>query len=283
MAMLYLHNILNGVWLIDPDYANNYLPLVAAYMRGEIPKSDNTTKERFLSFYNKSADDSFYSDISDVSDVPSGSVGIIDISGAMTKHDQACGPRGMVSKADALRKLYAADNIEGIILKIESGGGEDSAMSVLLEALSERNKGVVAFVDDMACSAAYGIASGCDFIVANSEKARVGSIGTYITISDYTEYWKQQGIRIIDVYASLSKDKNREFHEAIEGNVEPLRKIVDRYCSDFIETVRRNRLGIISDDIKRWSTGKTFFADEALDLGLIDKIDSFQNTLNYFV
>ena len=33
--MLYLHNIINGVWLIDPDYANNYLPLVAAFMRGE--------------------------------------------------------------------------------------------------------------------------------------------------------------------------------------------------------------------------------------------------------
>lgn len=278
--MLYLHNIINGIWLIDPDYAANYLPLIAAYMRGEIPQSGNRTKERFLSFYHKSSDGSSYSD---VSDVPSGTVGIIEISGAITKHDQECGPRGMVSKANALRELYAADNIEGVILKIESGGGEGNAMSVMLEALSERNKGVVAFVDDMACSAAYGIASGCDVIVANSEKARIGSIGTYITISDYTDYWKQQGIRMIDVYASQSKDKNSEYFQAIDGNLEPLRKIADRYNSDFIESVRQNRSDKLSDNQKLWSTGKAFFADEALKIGLIDNIDTFQNTLNYFV
>jgi len=274
--MLYLHNIINGVWLIDPDYANNYLPLVAAFMRGERFDSSVRKNESFISFFQNGT-------VCSDDDIPLNSVAVINISGAITKYDQDCGPSGMISKSNVLRKFYSNDNIIGIILKIDSGGGEGNAMRVMQDAVIDRNKPVVAFIDDMACSAAYGIASGCDVIVANSATARIGSIGTYITVSDYTKYWEQQGIRLIDVYASQSKDKNSAYYEALKGNLEPIRAIANRYNSDFIETVQRNRSEKLAENLNLWSTGKVFFADEALKIGLIDSIDSFQNTLNYFV
>jgi signal peptide peptidase SppA len=276
MAMLYLHNIINGVWLIDPDYANNYLPLVAAFMRGERFDSSVRETESFVSVYHNET-------VCSDDEIPLNSVAVINISGAITKYDQDCGPSGMISKSNVLRKFFLNDNIKGVILKIDSGGGEGNAMRVMQDAIIDRNKPVIAFIDDLACSAAYGIASGCDVIVANSSTARVGSIGTYITVSDYTKYWEQQGIRLIDVYASQSKDKNSAYYEALKGNLEPIRAIADRYNSNFIETVKRNRSEKLAEDINSWSTGKVFFADEALKIGLIDSIDSFKNTLNYFV
>jgi signal peptide peptidase SppA len=274
--MLYLHNIINGVWLIDPDYANNYLPLVAAFMRGERFDSSVRETESFVSVYHNET-------VCSDDEIPLNSVAVINISGAITKYDQDCGPSGMISKSNVLRKFFLNDNIKGVILKIDSGGGEGNAMRVMQDAIIDRNKPVIAFIDDLACSAAYGIASGCDVIVANSSTARVGSIGTYITVSDYTKYWEQQGIRLIDVYASQSKDKNSAYYEALKGNLEPIRAIADRYNSNFIETVKRNRSEKLAEDINSWSTGKVFFADEALKIGLIDSIDSFKNTLNYFV
>jgi signal peptide peptidase SppA len=276
MAMLYLHNIINGVWLIDPDYANNYLPLVAAFMRGERFDSSVRETESFVSVYHNET-------VCSDGEIPLNSVAVINISGAITKYDQDCGPSGMISKSNVLRKFFLNDNVKGVILKIDSGGGEGNAMRVMQDAIIDRNKPVIAFIDDLACSAAYGIASGCDVIVANSSTARVGSIGTYITVSDYTKYWEQQGIRLIDVYASQSKDKNSAYYEALKGNLEPIRAIADRYNSDFIETVKLNRSEKLAEDINSWSTGKVFFADEALKIGLIDSIDSFKNTLNYFV
>ena len=128
-------------------------------------------------------------------------------------------------KSNILERCYANKNIKGVVLKIDSGGGSGDAMRLMADTISDRNKPVVAFIDDNACSAAYGIASGCDIVVANSNTAYVGSIGTYISIADYTEYLKKEGISIIEVYATASKDKNIEVREALKGNVAPVRKL----------------------------------------------------------
>jgi hypothetical protein len=46
--------------------------------------------------------------------------------------------------------------------------------------------------------------------------------------------------------------------------------------------IENNRKGNLSSVKAAWSTGKDFFADEAIQLGLIDSIDTFNNVLNYF-
>ena len=33
--MLFLHNIVNSVWMIEPGFAANYLPLVTDYLSGK--------------------------------------------------------------------------------------------------------------------------------------------------------------------------------------------------------------------------------------------------------
>lgn len=189
----------------------------------------------------------------------------------------------MTVKANLLRRCYANDNIKGIVLNVDSGGGEGMAMRLMAEAINERNKGVIGFVDDYACSAAYGILAACDVIVANSEQARIGSIGTYITIADYTKYFEKQGIKLTDVYASDSTEKNIEYREAIKGNTKPVQEIANRFNDYFLNHVETSRDDKLLSDKKSWGTGKVFFAKEAMDLGLIDEIDSFQNILNYFV
>ena len=88
---------------------------------------------------------------------------------------------------------------------------------ILQEAINSRNKPVVAFCNDFVASAAYGIASCCDKIVANSNVCRIGSVGTYMTIVDTSEYYAKMGIKLIDIYASKSTDKNQEFQKALQG------------------------------------------------------------------
>jgi ClpP class serine protease len=232
--------------------------------------------ENFLSIYN--GYDSRYH-IRELKDAPENSIAVINVCGAITKHDQYSGNDGMQSKAEVLRYCYTNTNIAGVVLKIDSGGGEGMAMRLMCEAISERNKQVVAFIDDFACSAAYGIASACDHIVANSEQARIGSLGTYLTIADYAKFYEMKGIKLIEIYATASTDKNKEYYEALKGNLEPLRKVADQFNESFLASIEKNREGKLSSGRDVWGTGKVWFAEEALQLGLIDEINSFQNVI----
>lgn len=285
--MIFLHGIFNQVWMMDAAYAANYLPLVVSYIKGNNAevKQERTFSDSFRIAVasNQGYELSDYGSISSPEDAPAGSIAVINITGAITKHDQECGPAGMQTKSNLLRRCYANQNIKGILLNIDSGGGSGDAMRLMAETISERNKPVIAFIDDNACSAAYGIASACDYVVANNTLAYVGSIGTYLSIVDYTEYFKKEGINLIEVYASASKDKNAEVREAIKGNTEPLRKLADRFNEAFIQSIEKNRSGKLTAGREAWGTGKLLHAEDALKLGLIDEINTFSNTLNSFV
>lgn len=283
--MLHKHGILSNVWLMEEQFASNYLPLVIAYLKGNSQPVESK-KENFLRLSVNSSTGYEISEYgSDVKpeDAPEDSIAIIDINGVIEKHDQSCGPAGMITKSRILQRCYNNNNIKGIVLNIDSGGGSGLGMRLFAETMANRNKPIVAFVSDMAASAAYGIACGADVIVANSEYAWVGSIGTYMTAVSYAEKFKKEGIDIVEVYATAAKDKNQDIKQALQGNLKPLREVVDNYNEMFLSMVETNRKDKLTKDRSVWGTGKMYFAPEAIELGLIDNIDSFSNILNYFV
>jgi ClpP class serine protease len=292
--MLALHGIINKVWAIDEGFALNYLPIIGSWLKNEptqaaSPREAAEDHEKFgLRIIPVSAISATPYKVSEwgyksaPEQAPKDSIAIIDINGVMTKYDQDCGPAGMQTKSDLLSRCFANDFITGIILNVDSGGGEAGSMFLLAETLKKRNKPVIGFANDFACSAAYGILSACDLIIANSEICRVGSIGTYLTLADFSAYYEKLGIKITDIYASASTEKNSEFKQAIQGNVEPLRKMIDVINNKFHALVTSGRGDKLTGDKEVWSKGKTMFATEAKAIGLIDKIDSFDNVLNYF-
>jgi ClpP class serine protease len=279
--------------MIEEGFASNYLPLIANFLQGKTagnPKSSSDEKKEytsdngvlFASVKNGAYEISDYEGYRSPKDAPEDSVALISIIGSITKHDQNCGPAGMKTKSGILTQCYANPNIKGIVLIIDSGGGEGMACRLLQETISHRNKGIAAFVEDFACSAAYGIASACDTITLNSEMARVGSIGTYLTIADFTEYYKKIGINLIEIYASKSTDKNQDYYEAIKGNKKPLEAVCDKFNENFITSIANFRKGRISEEQSKWNTGKVFFAKEAINLGLADEISTLEQVINYF-
>lgn len=110
------------------------------------------------------------------------------------------------------------------------------------------------FFVDMCCSAAYWLASSGN-IVANSKLSVIGSIGVITGYHEDDKKWKQ-------VRSSASPDKAilpEENEEAyVSENLDPIYNV-------FEEHVTSNR------DIKEEAlTGKAYYPDEALKLGLIN-------------
>lgn len=291
--MLFLHRILNSIWFIDRQTAENYLPLITSYINGK-PMAASASPEvgseitlntfegsaiRELA-YNPDQEDGSETDF--IRSAPENSILTIGITDAITKYDQACGPRGMNSLSKYMRAAYATPNVNGVVLKIDSGGGEGNAMRMFVETISERNKPVIAFIDDFAASAAYGIAAACDLVTANSTTARIGSIGCYMTVADYSERFAKAGIKITDVYARQSTEKNKDYRDAIAGNTKAVEDIATVFCESFLAQVEKDRAGKLTAGREVWGTGRMFFATEARELGLIDNIDTYENFLNYF-
>ena len=294
--MLALHNILNGIWSIDRDFAANFLPLVSSYLKSEnhpafrsqTDKNGNEITERngvsTMVIKNGIFQVSEYGGWSAPEDAPKNSIAIININGAITKYDQSCGPAGMATKSDLAIRCANNPNIIGVGFKIDSGGGETRAMRLMNDTINQINSKVPtgAFIDDAAYSAAAGIATACNFRMANNSDAGIGSFGTYATIVDYSKYYEAMGINILEIYADASSDKNQPFIQALKGNDKLLKELINQVNESFLSMVETNLGNQLKADRKDWATGKTFFASEAMDMGLINAIGSFDEFINSF-
>ena len=182
---------------------------------------------------------------------------------------------GAMEQTEALRALYADDSISGIVLQINSGGGEKQAGDIWAQAISERNKPVVAFAYT-AASAAYRAASNTDEILAYSDMAEVGSIGVMTSVD--MGFLKEYAAYVMDIYGDGAPNKNEEFRAALQGDFGPLKARVTRLTEQFHEQVRAARpLKGSASKIQETLSGKMFQAVDAKQRGLIDAIGTLQD------
>lgn len=210
-------------------------------------------------------------------DAPKGSVAVIEMVGAVVKYG-FCGG-GTADMKDFVKRADNHQNISSIVFKIDSPGGSVAGTLELAEALRTAKKPTIAFVDDLAASAGYWIASAADEVIANNKTAVVGSIGVVAAWADLTPAYEKEGVVFHRVFASTSPDKQKVYLEANKGKYDKLIAELDRYHAEFIASVERNRSGKLGANKADIMTGKTYFADDALSFGMIDGIDTFDNVI----
>ncbi|GHB44486.1 S49 family peptidase [Mongoliitalea lutea] len=209
-------------------------------------------------------------------DVPEGSVAIIPIKGSMMKYGSLC-EYGATELADFILEAGAHKNIGSIVLDIDSGGGAVDAVAPLVQAVERvkklYKKPVVASVD-MACSAAYWVASVCDNIIAdNNISSEVGSIGVMMSFTDVRGYWEDKGVKFHSIYSNESTDKNLAFQQALDGDYDLIKESqLDPLARAFQNAIKDNRKGKLKESTPGVLSGKTFFGDEAKAIGLIDQV-----------
>lgn len=197
------------------------------------------------------------------------SFAVLDLNGFMSV-DDGMYSYGANTYADLISKLEVAPKVLGILLRIDSGGGESMAGQIWFDALKEfrsSGKPVVA-LGQFVASAAYKAASAANEIIANSRIAEFGSIGTMMSF--YLKVIETYKTQIMDLYASKSPKKNYQFREMLKGNNDPYIEKLDQMASIFQETIAQNRP--LKGDIADTLSGDMFFADEAKSRGLIDRI-----------
>lgn len=255
----------SSAFAIEPSAAQRYYPLVKSFLQG------NTNA--FHNFYDDEDDEDYNTTGLYEQDSVTA---VVHISGVIMKSDGWCS-QGTQSIAKKIKALEADDKVHSIFIKIDSPGGMVDGTQALHETLKNCTKPTLAFVDDGTCaSAAYEIAAGCDEIWASKTTDRVGSIGTMITIYNLDKMYEKEGIQIHDIYATKSTDKNKIYKEASEGDYKKvISKILDPMNEEFIKAIQTARPKISEKAL----TGEIFMASEAVKLGLIDQIGSYEDAV----
>ncbi|MDD4553994.1 MAG: S49 family peptidase [Bacteroidales bacterium] len=273
-----LAEILSSPWLINTERSAAYASVLLSLIKGEqIFEGDSSlARERnrpYILAGSGNQNERFgFTD----TNIPAGSVAVIPIRSEILKYDQPCGPRGTQSILSDVKSADQNPGIKSIVLVIDSPGGQVSGTDLLAEAIRNSTTPVVAFIDGLTASAAYWIISGASRIIASSNLDRIGSIGTMMMVEDLQPALEQLGVKFHEVYATLSVDKNADFNQVLDGKYDDYRKnVLDVINAKFLETIRSFRPSVNETAL----TGKMFFAPQAMELGLIDKIGSFEKAI----
>jgi protease-4 len=212
---------------------------------------------------------------------PQGSIAIIPVMGEFMKYGTMCA-YGANEIAPAIKKAADVKNVSAVV-DMDSGGGAENAIPPFIEAikyLQSKGKPIVAH-GDLCASAAYYVASYCDYIVADNEiSSAFGSIGALVSVADYSEQLKAAGITITQYYATQSSMKN-EAWRALQDNHDAtpmIEKMLNPAVDRFIANVRANRMGKISAESDIWK-GALIESNDIVSSGLADCFGSLQNAI----
>lgn len=212
--------------------------------------------------------------------VDSRGVAVISVEGALQKHASSMGngANSTVLAKKAIRQANADDEIGSILLNISSPGGTSAGTKELFDEIQGSKKPVIAYVDDLAASAAYWVASGASKIISN-ESGLIGSIGTYAVVTDVSAMAAQQGVKVHVVKAGAFKGSGVAGTEVSPEQLTEIQRLVDSRNEFFIEGVVQGRK-MPKASVEALADGRIHPAKEAVSLGLIDAIGTFDSAFN---
>lgn len=273
--MSILNSIINEVWAIDPKYATAYLPFVSSLIEGKNPKSLLPQEQEVkVSYLESSAVISAQSGSS--SQTSRKRIAIFTIKGVLTKDDGLCSA-GMESMDTMLKQVLRDPEVGGILLNIDSPGGEASYTPVFANTIKNSSKPIITYTNRLMASAAYWLGSNSKEIYASHANDTIGSIGTMITLADFRKKMEKEGIDVVDIYATESTEKNGLYRAFLDGDHKRIQtEMLDPVNASFLESVKSNRTITDSKAFK----GKTFYANKAVSIGMIDGIKSYEECIS---
>lgn len=214
-------------------------------------------------------------------DMTGDGVAVIRLRGPMMKYYSSMSSNASTVFARRQVRQAADDEAVGaILLVIDSPGGTVAGTMDLAAEVAKANKQkqVVAFIEDLTASAAYWVASQASKIYANNATALVGSIGTYAVLYDYSKAAEQLGVKVHLIKAGDFKGTGVQGTEITEPQIAETQRIVDSLNSEFLNGVANGR-GMSLSDVQGIADGRVHPAAEAVGFNLVDAIQSYEKTV----
>jgi protease-4 len=211
----------------------------------------------------------------------------VPIQGILTTTDSGLGRLlglGAVTSADTIKTYInnaeENDQIQAILLDIDSPGGTPVAGDEIMTALQLATKPTVAVVRDRGTSAAYWAAVGADYIIAHPV-SDVGSIGVTMSYLELASSTENSGTRWVDISSGDFKDAGNPERALSQAEEAHFQGQVDTVHTYMVERIAEARENLSLEEVEALADGRAYLGKDALELGLIDMIGGFGDALDY--
>jgi serine protease SohB len=174
-----------------------------------------------------------------------------------------------------LERAFGLKNLKAVALAINSPGGSAVQSSLIVGRIralaAEKNVPVLAFVEDVAASGGYWLATAGDEIFAD-ESSIIGSIGVITAGFGFTELLQRIGIERRVHTTGPRKAMLDPFRAEEPEDVARLQVLQQEIHDNFKQQVRERRGSRLSGDEADLFGGEIWTARSALERGLIDGI-----------
>jgi signal peptide peptidase SppA len=222
-------------------------------------------------------------DITDTSYAVVDGVAIIPVQGSLMHKSGYVGSSSGCMGYDGIQSQIESallnSRVKGILLDVDSPGGEVAGVKDLARFISDARKPVWAHANEQSASAAYWLASAADRLML-SDTAEVGSIGVLMAHADYSVALDQEGIKVTLLYAGAHKVDGNPYEALPEAVRAAFQADIDQLRSQFAEAIAGNR-GISTAQVLS-TEAQLYRGRDAVEIGLADEVMSFDDTLSAF-
>lgn len=275
-------DLYKGQWAIDIMSSGFLYKTALDIIEGKVVNL-NLKAKNLIDYYDEN-NEQLKADKEGFIEITKGTTAIVNMIGPIITYGDYCtyGADEIVSK---LKKLQDNPNIKAIIIYMDGPGGAVSAISPFMDFGKNRDKSKpLGIVFEQMCSAHLYIAYGLqpDFVwAANDISANAGSLGVMLSFINDKKYLEMLGLEKVVIIPDESEDKNKPLLLALEGNydlikTEMLSPLALKFQDDMLRLnpkIKKEEPGVL--------TGKVFYAKDAIEFGLCEKIGSVDEALKY--
>ncbi|MFM1885294.1 MAG: hypothetical protein RL026_451 [Pseudomonadota bacterium] len=211
---------------------------------------------------------------------PDRHVAIIVASGEMLPGDQPPGTIGGLSTARQLRDAREDDEVQAVVLRIDSPGGSILAAEQIhreVLSLQAAGKPVVASMGSVAASGGYYIAAPADHIVASAQTI-TGSIGIYAAIPTFNRALARLGVTTDGVGTTPLSGALRFDRPLDEAARAFLQANIEHGYEQFLARVAAGR-DMPRDGVHAVAQGRVWIGSDARRHGLIDEFGDLRTAV----
>lgn len=212
-----------------------------------------------------------------------GGVAVVDICGPLAQRAWSCwmfSGDGYDAITSRMRTALDDAGVLAVVMRIDSPGGEVAgcfeAVHAIRDAARLAGKPIVAFADEMACSAAYALACAADEIVLPPTGV-VGSVGVIATLVEKSRALDAMGVTINVLTSGARKADGHSALPMSDESRAALQREID-YLADVFATEVADSRGMIPANIRALDAA-VFYGPKAIEAGLADEIGSFEHAL----
>ena len=175
---------------------------------------------------------------------------------------------------EELAKAEKDEQVRALIVRINSPGGTITASDVLYHeilAFKQRKKvPVIAAIMDVGASGGYYAALAADTIVVNPTTI-TGSIGVVMVTINAQGLMQKIGVAPLAIKSGPMKDAGSPFRSLTGPELAVFQGIIDDMYGRFVGLIVQSRR-LPEDRVRALADGRVYTADQALKLGLVDRI-----------